>query len=153
MGTDSFGEQCDFCGKSSGTNIRLTYEEIVEVTEAIYPSIPQTVLCKNCAEDVSNYLQRKDALAKSEDDSPFTESDANDILRMVKQHDDLILQIPNHGDGYRYIEGDWIIAMTPFLGPAQTEVHDQNEVRDMILSSPQVSIRQADEEAWEFYEF
>jgi hypothetical protein len=115
------------------------------------------VVCKDCAERISDYLEQKDK--NLEDSGPRTlpEKYVDDILDRIEKEgsDDLTIQIPNYGKGYRYHEGRWLIAFLPLppMGdnPYRLEEHDRSEVKEKLMSAGKMNIKRTDEEAWEDY--
>lgn len=150
-------QACSYCGAEMMTNIKLSYEALHEATDTVYPSIPRKVVCKDCAERISDYLEQKDK--NLEDIGPRTlpEKYVDDILDRIEREgsDDLTIQIPNYGKGYRYHEGRWLIAFLPLppMGdnPYRLEEHDRSEVKEKLMSSGEMTIKRTDEEAWEDY--
>jgi hypothetical protein len=149
-------QPCDYCGKESMTNIRLDREVLTRATDTVYPSIPRKIVCEDCSERISSYLEKKEKNFKSKDSSPFTEEDIDELIDKIEQEnrDDLTLEVPNYGYGYRYFNQEWLIAHMP-LPPVGNrylvEEHDSSEVKEKLLSSHEITLKQTDEEAWDEY--
>ncbi len=117
-------------------------------------SLPSIVLCRSCASDVRKYIQHREAeeIPNAESSSPFGVSDADDILSQLVENPELILGLPKFGFGVRHIDGEWRHAYQPLPSPQIVETIERETVVERILNSSSLTLRQADESAWELYQ-
>jgi hypothetical protein len=145
---------CDYCGREAMTNIKLSSEPLTQATDTVYPSIPKKVVCKECAERISDYLEKKDENLEGSGLPTLPEGYVDEILDRIESEErgDLTLQTSGEGSGYRYYNGSWINAF--LLLPDDTyslRERDTETMKEILLSSSEVTIKRTDEEAWEKY--
>lgn len=151
------GEQpCDFCGITEMSNTEIRANRTVQYNDGpALASIPTTVLCYECAEEVTDYLHSRRRSATDDDGgtSPFGEADVEALLERLEHNDNLVLQTDSHFYlGIRAVDGDWKRAGSFSPGSASVRSLDRSDVRDLILSSRRLTLKHVDREAWERYE-
>ena len=144
---------CDICGKDAMTNVSIRLE-----TEKYYDGpprakLPRMTFCHDCADEVSSYLEERAGTHKEDEDggSPFTDSDAEEIIERLEQNSDLVLEIPPSGYGYRYVEGEFKLAVIPLPAPPETQTFERERLKERITSASRVILKRLDEDAWRRY--
>lgn len=146
-----YPQACDFCGVNQESNVRIVDQPTSEyLDDPRKASLPNTVLCYECAEEVSNYLnsRSKRSTEKEEGSTPFSEADSQALLDQIVENNSLVLQVGRATMGIRFINGEWRRAFFPPPGPAMVETLTREDVRDRILSAKQVTIKRFDRSAW-----
>lgn len=177
--TDREYEACAFCGTSEYRNARLSSEPTEQYVDgAPRASVPEIVLCYDCAEDVSGYLAARtadtdtdgsgrspfDRLARylggrdgtdaSETrESPFGAADARVLMERLQANDDLVLDLGGgHGYGIRFVDGEWHHAVRPDPAPPTVRTRTRAEVRQAIEDAQRLLLKRFDPAAWERFE-
>jgi hypothetical protein len=153
---ESGTQKCDFCGAEEMSNTILHGRPTVEYLDGPpRASVPSTVLCSDCAQDVSDYLEARNKNPNQTVDGrgPFEDADAQAILERLMKNKDLVMEF-GRGSGYgiRYVDNEWKYAVFRAPGPATIETLTQKEVQDRILRANRLTLKQFDPSAWERFE-
>jgi hypothetical protein len=154
--TQSVSRECAFCGAEEMSNTVLRSDPTVEYMDGPpRASVPSTVLCYDCAQDVSDYLDARSESAPETPDglAPFGEQDADALLDRLAANEHLVLE-RGRGSGYgiRVVDGTWKHAVFRAPGPPVIETLTRDEVRDLILDAKRVTLKHFDPSAWERFE-
>lgn len=114
-------------------------------------NIPRQRLCRDCADDLTEYLQTR-ARADNESSTQtsnlsLTEDQIDEILQLVKTADRLLLTAGEHF-GIRYIDGEWREAYAPRPAPPQQRTLFEDDVIKRITEARELSFRLVSEETW-----
>lgn len=154
--TSSESRECEFCGTEEISNTVLGSEPTMEYLDGPpRASVPSTVLCYDCAQDVSDYLEaRSDKSLETQDGlAPFGKQDANALLDRLVENKQLVME-PGRGSGYgiRSVNGTWKHAVFRAPGPPMIETLTRGEVRDIVLNAKRITLKHFDPSAWERFE-
>ena len=147
---------CDFCGSEEVSNRILQGEPIIEFLDGpLGVSVPNTVLCDDCTQDVSDYLRAR--TAETNQDlaglSPFEEADAQAVLDRLVENEHLVMELGQEsGYGIRFVDNEWKRAVSRIPSPPTVVTLNQEEVRDLILRAKRLTLKQFDSSAWEGFE-
>jgi len=149
---DSRTRECDFCGTKEMSNTILDGQPTVEYLDGPpRASVPSTVLCFDCAQDVSDYLEarNKETNQAVERRAPFGEADAQALLERLIKNEQLVMEF-ERGSGYgiRFVDNEWKHAVFRAPGPPIVETLTQEEVQDRILGAKRLTLKQFDLSAW-----
>jgi hypothetical protein len=146
--------ECDICGTDAISNVSIQLETNQYHDGPPRAKLPRMTFCHDCADEVSKYLNERAGKLEEEEqeESPFSESDAAEYLSMLKHNENLVLEIPPLGYGYRYQDGEFKLAHTPLPSPPATRPIEPSELKERITTSSRVILKRLDEEAWERYE-
>lgn len=153
---DSEIQECDFCGAEEMSNTILRGNPTVEYLDGPpRASVPSTVLCYDCAQDVSDYLEVRTRKTNEDVDglAPFRETDAQALLDRLVENEYLVMEL-GRGSGYgiRAVGDEWKHAVFRAPGPATVETLTREEVRDLILRAKRLTLKHFDPSAWERFE-
>lgn len=153
---DSRTRECDFCGTKEMSNTILDSKPTVEYLDGPpRASVPSTVLCFDCAQDVSDYLEARNKETNQAVDSraPFGEADAQALLERLIKNEQLVMEF-GRGSGYgiRFVDNEWKHAVFRAPGPPMVESLTQEEVQDRILGAKRLTLKQFDLSAWKRFE-
>lgn len=144
---------CDFCGAEGVYNRILQGEPMIEFYD-MPPgvSIPSTVLCEDCTQDVSDYLSARTTQPDQDviGDSPFGEADAQALLGRLEANNHLVMELGrNSGNGIRAVDNEWkkVVPQLPFQPVVVTL--SREEVRDLILEAKRLTVKRFDSAAWD----
>jgi len=149
-------QECDFCGVEEMSNGILHSDRTVEYCDGPpSASVPTTILCYDCAQDVSDYLETRANKTNQSPDglAPFEEADAQALLDRLAENNELVIELGrSSGYGIRVIDGEWKRAICPNPAPPMVEELTRKEVLDRILSAKRLTLKQLDPSAWERFE-
>lgn len=153
---DSRTRECDFCGTKEMSNTILDGKPTVEYLDGPpRASVPSTVLCFDCAQDVSDYLEARNRETNQAVDrrTPFGEADVQALLERVMKNEQLVMEF-ERGSGYgiRFVNNEWKHAVFRAPGPPMVETLTQEEVKDRILGAKRLTLKQFDLSAWKRFE-
>lgn len=148
--------ECDFCGTEEMANTILDDTPTVRYSDGPpRASIPTTVLCYDCAQDVTDYLKARSKKSNQDGDglAPFGDTDAQAILDRLVENEHLVIEF-GRGSGYgiRAVGDEWKHAVFRAPGPATVETLTREEVRDRILRAKRLTLKHFDPDAWERFE-
>jgi len=151
--SDSGIRPCDFCGAKEAANTRLTSEPTVRYEDGpSRASIAGAILCYDCAEDMSDYVEaRKRESADPVDGlSPFGEADARALLDRLQQNEHLVMKTArSSGYGVRAVDGELKYAVFRAPGPLTIETLSQEDVREIVLNAKRLTLKHFDQSAWD----
>ncbi|MBX0288616.1 hypothetical protein [Haloarcula salinisoli] len=147
---------CEFCGTEAMSNTVLTSEPTIRYLDGPpMASVTDVVLCYDCAQDVTDYLEVRtsDSEETVEGPAPFGEADAQAVLERLQANDQLVLETGREsGYGVRAVDGDWNHAVFRAPGPATVETLARDDVREMIVGAKRLALKQFDPAAWRRFE-
>lgn len=150
-------QPCDFCGTEEMSNTVLSSDPTVRYMDGPpQASITGAILCYDCAQDVSDYLEvrKSDSEGAVDGRAPFGEADARALLERLQDNNHLVVETGREsGYGVRAVDGDWRHAVFRAPGPATIETLTRDEVRDMILDAKRLTLKHLDPAAWNRFEY
>lgn len=144
-------EPCSICGRSAMSNARVSSRRTVEYLDGPpVASIPSVVVCHDCADEVTDYLNERTGNTESPSNrhSLFEEEDAETLADRLVENDQLVLD-PGYGYGIRHVDGEWKQAIMPLPAPPTIETMDREEVEETIQSAARVTLKRLDQAAWD----
>lgn len=149
-------QECDFCGAEEWANTSLRGKPTVQYNDgAPRATVPNTILCFDCAKEVSDYLEARSNISNQDTEglSPFGEADAETLLDRLRENEHLVMDL-ERGSGYgiRAVNGEWRRAIVRLPGPAKVETLSRKEVRDLILDAKRLTLKHFDPSAWKRFE-
>ena len=145
-------QACDFCGIEEMSNTEIRAEATTEYLDGPpHAWVPTIVLCRDCAQEVSDYLEGR--AGKSDVISPFTEEDAQALLDRLVENEDLVLELGRtSGYGIHAVGDEFEYAFVQEPIPETIKTLTRREVRDLILNARRLTIKRFDPSTWEWFE-
>lgn len=163
-------EPCEFCGTQEMSNTMLGSEPTIEYLDGpARASVTGAVLCYDCAQDVSDYIESRkiespedvhgpSPFGETDEEAieglyPFGEKDAEAILDRLQENEHLVMEMGrSSGYGVRAIDGEWKRAVFFAPGPRTIKNLTRDEVRRLVLDAKRLTIKHLDSEGWRRYE-
>lgn len=147
---------CDVCGTEDFQNTVILSEGGIDILDGrSAASVPRTVVCYECAQVVTDYLQsligHPNTLNKGR--SPFGEPDADTLINCLIENEHLVMELSRKSIyDVRFVDGEWKRVVLRLPSPPSVEATSEEEVRDAILNAKEITLKHLDPSAWEQFE-